>query len=119
MVAPPSGFDITVTSLYAIYIAGTTAYSFGNPNDNVLVGFCLPPGNQATIYNGDYYQMGMAGFLDQTINNTQPVWIPVEGTGSINYAGSNLYMTAQDANPTEGNGKIILAISYNLIPIYH
>ena len=77
-------------------------YAFSNPNTCLIIGYDTASPSQAALYNGDYYQMPAAGFVDQTLENAQPLWIPVAGSGSFQTPGSNLYLTTDTSALTGG-----------------
>jgi hypothetical protein len=119
LIKPPNGFDIVPVMINVYFIPGptNTPYTFVNPNENVFIGYDTAPPSQAVIYNGTYFSMNAAGFVDQIVENAQPLWIPVQGSGSFQTPGNNLYLTTQDGNLSSGDGILVGYIDYQLTPI--
>jgi hypothetical protein len=114
----PADYDIVIKGINVYYLTGptNTPYAFSNPNTCLIIGYDTAPPSQASIYNGDYYQMPAAGFVDQTLENAQPLWIPVAGSGSFQTPGSNLYLTTDISALTGGDGTLLVYIDYSLTP---
>jgi len=118
LLACPVGFDIVIKGINVYFIPGptNTPYAFSNPNTSLLIGYDTAPPSQATLYNGDYYQMTASGFVDQTLVNAQPIWLPVEGSGSFQTPGSSLCLTTDTSALTGGDGTLLVYVDYSLTP---
>jgi len=118
LVSCPIGLDIVVKGINVYFVPGptNTPYTFSNPNTSLLIGYDTAPPSQSTIYDGDYYQMEAAGFVDQTLVNAQPIWVPVEGFGSFQTPGGDLYLTEDTSALTGGDGTLLVYIDYSLTP---